>query len=174
MSADLWSFTVSPVELMLRGTVMYLGLVLVLRFLLRRDIGGLSVSDVLFIVLIADAAQNAMAGEYTSLSDGIVLVGTLVAWNLLLDGLAYRFPAIRRVIEPPALPLIRNGSWVRRNLKREWITVEEVTAKLREQGIDDLADVRIACLESSGELSVLRRDAKDPPSPSRRSRRPGA
>ncbi len=85
----------------------------------------MSVADVLFIVLIADAAQNAMSGEYKSIGDGSVLSATLVAWNVLLDWLTYR-----RFLEPPALPLIAEGTWVRANLKREWITTEEVQSKL--------------------------------------------
>jgi uncharacterized membrane protein YcaP (DUF421 family) len=149
----------NPVELVVRGTVVYTSLVLVLRFLLRRDVGSLSMPDVLFIVLVADASQNAMAGEYTTLADGIVLVGTLIVWNAALDWLAFRFPAFRRVVEPPALPLILDGKWVRANLKKEWITTEEVESKLREAGIDDIANVRRAVLESSGKLGVIRRES---------------
>ena len=61
---------------------MYLALVLTFRFILRRDVGSLGIPDVLFIVIVADAAQNAMAGEYKSIADGIVLVATLVFWNV--------------------------------------------------------------------------------------------
>jgi uncharacterized membrane protein YcaP (DUF421 family) len=139
---------------------MYLGLVLVMRFLLRRDIGSLSMPDVLFVVLVADASQNAMAGEYKSVADGLVLVGTLVAWNLGLDWLSFRFAAFRRFIEPRALPLIVDGKWQRQNLKKEWITTEEVLSKLRGAGIDDIGLVRRAVLEASGELGVIRREAK--------------
>ena len=158
---DLFVFTVPPLELAVRGSVIYLGLILTLRFLLRRDVGSMSMADLLFIVLIADAAQNAMAGEYTSISDGVILVGTLVAWNLVLDWLAYYSPRFRRLIEPPALPLIKDGKWVRTNLKKEWITTDEVEAKLRELGIDDLSKVRIAYLESSGELGVIRSEGEE-------------
>lgn len=167
---DLFRFTMNPLELFIRGTLMYLGLVLVLRFILRRDVGSLSTPDVLFIVIIADAAQNAMAGEYKSVSDGAVLIGTLVAWNLALDWLSFRFVAFRKLIESPALPLIVDGKLIRRNLKKEWITVEEVEAKLREAGIADITAVRKAVLESDGELGIIQRDAK----PARRkSAKPG-
>lgn len=165
---DLFRFSMDPWELILRGTVMYLALVLVLRFILRRDVGSLGVADVLFIVLVADASQNAMAGDYRSIADGGVLVATLVAWNVLLDWLAYRYPAFRRLIEPPAVPLIRNGRWMRRNLRREWITADEISAKLREQGIDDIAKVKFLSLEPDGELGVIRLDDGDPPAPSKR------
>ena len=159
--SELVSFTMPPWELVLRGSAIYVGLVLTLRFLLRRDVGSMSTADLLFIVLIADASQNAMAGEYRSLADGAVLIATLVGWNVLLDLLAYRSPRLRRIIEAPALPLIKNGRWIRQNLRKEWITTEEVRGKLREHGIDDIAQVRIACLEANGEIGVIRAERGD-------------
>lgn len=155
---DLFAFSLNPLELVIRGTILYLGLVLILRFVLRRDVGSMSVADVLFIVLIADAAQNAMAGNYVSISDGAVLIATLVGWNLLLDWLSYRYLGFRRFVEPPSLPLIQDGRWNRKHLKQQWITTEEVMSKLREQGIDDLSLIHVARLEPSGELSVIRID----------------
>jgi uncharacterized membrane protein YcaP (DUF421 family) len=157
---EMFTFTMNPLELLLRGSIMYVGLILVMRFLLRRDIGSLSTPDLLFIVLIADAAQNAMAGEYKSLADGAVLVGTLVAWNIALDWLAFRSPAMRRLLTPDSLPLIINGKLLRQNLKKEWITREELESRLREAGIADVGQVERAVLESSGELGIIRRDEK--------------
>jgi uncharacterized membrane protein YcaP (DUF421 family) len=157
---DLFQLTVHPAELFVRGTFMYLGLVLIFRFVLRRDVGAMGMADVLFVVLIADAAQNAMAGEYISIADGVILVGTLVLWNVALDWLAYHNSVVRRLIDPPPLPLIRNGRWLRRNLRSQWITADEVLSKLREQGVDDVKDVRSATLEPNGELGILRMEAK--------------
>ena len=110
----------------LTSAILYLGLILTLRFVLRRDIGSLSVADLMFIVIVADAAQNALSGEYKSITEGAILIGTLVAWNVALDWLAYRSPRFRRVLEPPALPLITDGRLVRSNLRKEWITVAEL------------------------------------------------
>jgi uncharacterized membrane protein YcaP (DUF421 family) len=166
--SDLFELSLHPAELMLRGTMIYLGLVLVFRFILRRDVGSLGVPDVLFIVLVADASQNALAGEYRSITDGIVLVGTLVFWNVALDWLGYRSPIVRRLIEPPSLPIIRNGKWMRQNLKRHWITTEEVNSKLRERGIDDIRKIRLATLEPDGEIGVLKIDQAEVDPPARR------
>jgi hypothetical protein len=154
---DLFSFTMNPLELVVRGSIMYLGLILVMRFILRRDVGSMNMADLLFIVLVADASQNAMAGEYRTVSDGFVLVGSLVMWNVVLDWLSYHSSAVRQWLTPRPLPLIEHGKWVRANLKREWISTEEVHAKLRESGIEDITQVKRAVLESSGELSVIRR-----------------
>lgn len=169
---ELFALTVHPVELILRGTLIYLGLVFVFRFVLRRDVGSLGVPDVLFIVVVADAAQNALAGEYTSITDGVVLVGTLVFWNVALDWLGYRSPLFRRFIQPPSLPIIKNGRWVRRNLKSQWITTEEVHSKLRERGIEDIRQIRYATLEPDGEIGVLQFDTAPVEGPHRR--RPAA
>jgi len=166
--STLFELTLSPLELIVRGTVMYLGLVLAFRFILRRDVGSMGIPDVLFIVIIADAAQNAMSGEYKSIADGTVLVATLVFWNVALDWLAFRSRAMRRLIEPPSLPLVRDGKWVRRNLRREWITTEEVLSKLRERGIEGVSQVKIARLEADGELGVIRNDDEQPEASTRR------
>ena len=91
---SLFSLSMNPLELVIRGVLIYVGLVLLLRFVLRRDLGQLGVADVLFIVLIADAAQNGMAGEYRSIADAVVLLGTLAACNLLLDWAAFRWRPI--------------------------------------------------------------------------------
>jgi len=159
--SNLFDLTLHPAELIVRGSLMYLGLILVFRFVLRRDVGSLAVPDILFLVLVADASQNAMAGEYTSVSDGIILVGTLVFWNVALDWLAYRSVLVRRLVEPPVLHVVHEGKWIRRNLKRQWITTDEVQSKLRQHGIEDLAKVRSVTLEPDGNLSIIRYDGKD-------------
>jgi uncharacterized membrane protein YcaP (DUF421 family) len=124
---------------------------------MRRDIGSIAVSDVLFLMLVADAAQNAMAGEYRSITDGIILVATLLAWNIAVDWAAYVSPALRKVLTPSSILLVRNGAIIRPNLRKQFITEEELCAKLREHGIEDLSKVKAAHLEADGDVSVLKR-----------------
>lgn len=155
--ASLFSMTVDPVELVLRGTVMYWFLFLLLRFVLRRDIGSIGIADVLLLVVIADAAQNAMSGGYESITDGMILVATIAAWNWGLDRLAYRFPPVRRLLEAKPLELVRDGKLMRRNLRKEYITPDEIMAKLREHGIEKLDAVKVATMESDGEITVIQR-----------------
>ena len=159
MNVDWHSFfspSVGYLDLVLRGTAIYLGLFALLRILVRRHIGTLSLMDLLLIVLIADAAQNAMASEYRSVPEGLVLCGTLIAWNYLFDWLAYRFPAIRRILEPSPLLLIRDGKLQRRNMRQEYISREELQSYLREHGIEDPREVRRAYMEPDGQLSILK------------------
>jgi uncharacterized membrane protein YcaP (DUF421 family) len=160
---SLFELTVDPAELVARGTLMYWFLFLLLRFALRRDIGSIGVADVLLLVVIADAAQNAMSGGYESVTDGIILVATIAGWNWLLDIAAFRFPAVRRVLEAKPLPLVRQGKLMQRNLRKEFITMDELMAKLREQGIEKLEDVKAATMESDGEISVIKNGPDDAP-----------
>lgn len=156
--AEIFRFSLHPAELVIRGTAMYWLLFCIFRFALRRDVGSIGIADVLLIVLIADASQNAMAGEYRSVADGAVLVATLVGWNVLMDWAAFRFDALARVMEAPPLLLIHRGRIVHRNLRREFLKVEELQAELRKQGVDDISRVRAAYMESDGHISVLKFD----------------
>jgi uncharacterized membrane protein YcaP (DUF421 family) len=154
--SELFRLTVDPAELVVRGTVMYWFLFMLLRFVLRRDIGSIGVADVLLLVVIADASQNAMSGGYESITDGFILVATIAGWNWLLDLAGYYIPGVRRLLEAKPLPLVRNGKLIRRNLRKEFITQDELMAKLREQGIEKLEDVKAATMESDGEISVIK------------------
>jgi uncharacterized membrane protein YcaP (DUF421 family) len=145
-------------EVILRGSIMYISLFVLLRVILKRQSGSLGMTDLILITLIADASQNAMAGEYKSISDGIVLVSTIIFWSYALDWLSYRFPWFSRLIEPPPLPLIQNGRLLRRNMRRELITEEELMSHLREQGLDDVEKVKKAYIESDGRISVVQRE----------------
>ncbi|MBL8541407.1 MAG: DUF421 domain-containing protein [Betaproteobacteria bacterium] len=152
---ELFAFTVSPLELIIRGTAVYWFLFAIFRGVLRRDIGSMGIADVLLVVIVADASQNAMAGEYRSITDGVVLVLTIAAWNVFIDWVAYRLPITRRFLQPPELLLVRSGKINRRNLRKEWITEDELRAQLREHGVASLSEVRAAYMESDGAMSVL-------------------
>jgi uncharacterized membrane protein YcaP (DUF421 family) len=142
-------------EIFLRGTVIYLFIFFALR-MLRREAGSIGISDLLVIVLIADAAQNAMASEYHSLTEGLVLVSTILFWNYSLDALAYRFPRIRWIFRPPPLPLVRNGRLQRQNLRKLMITEDDLMAELREHGVEGPEQVKLCFLEGDGQISVLK------------------
>jgi uncharacterized membrane protein YcaP (DUF421 family) len=147
-------------ELALRGTVMYFALLAALRVLVRRHVGSMSLMDLLLMVLIADAAQNAMANQYRSLSEGLVLCGTLFAWNYLFDWLSYRYKWFQRLLEPAPLPVIQNGKMLRRNMQRELITKDELQSQLREQGVYDVSEVEFAFIEPDGGVSVFPKDGE--------------
>ena len=143
-------------EVFLRGTIIYLLLFLLLR-IFRREAGAIGISDLLVVVLIADAAQNAMASDYKSITEGAVLVGTIVFWDYFLDWLGYRIPAVRRLLRPAALLLVKDGRLQRRNMRQEMVTEEELMGLLREQGIEKLEEVKKSYLEADGHISVVKK-----------------
>jgi len=149
--------TGSLFELVLRASVMYL-LILAGFRIFRRDAGSLSVSDLLVVVLIADAAQNGMAGEYKSITEGVVIVVTILAWNFALDWWAYHSRFAYWLLHPPTLELIKSGQIQWRNLRSQLITKADLLEQLREQGVDDVRKVKRCCLESDGKMSVVRED----------------
>ena len=154
-----WENTFFPqtpiLEIFLRGTLVYLSLFILLRFILKRESGGLGITDLLLVVLLADAAQNAMADDYRSIPDGLILVLTIIFWAHALNWLGFRFPKIQRFVHPPPLLLVKNGQMLRANMRRELITEEELMGMLRQQGISDLSDVKEAYMEGDGRISII-------------------
>lgn len=152
---SLFEFGIAPLELIVRGTLTYWFIFLLLRFAGRRDFGSLGMANILLLVLIADAAQNAMAAEYKSVGEGMVLIATLVFWSVFVDRLCYFVPAARGMLEPNQICLIKDGVMQRRCMRKEYITEEELMSELRLKGIDDLSEVRRAYLEGAGDVSVV-------------------
>jgi uncharacterized membrane protein YcaP (DUF421 family) len=160
--AELFEIHVPVAELILRGTLVYWLLFLIFRFVLRRDVGAVGIADILLLVIVADAAQNAMSGGYDTFAEGAILVGTIVGWNWLLDFLAFHFLLVRRFATPSRLTLVTRGVPNLRNLRREFISLSELQEKLREQGIEDVREVKVAYLEGDGQISVIRTSGREP------------
>ena len=143
-------------EIFLRGTIVYFFIFLIFRFL-RRGPGAIGIADLLVVVLIADAAQNAMSAEYKSVGDGMILIATIVGWDFFLDWLGFRFAVIGRILRPREVKLIKDGKLQLRNLRREMISKEELLGELREQGVEDIKDVKVSYMESDGHISVVKK-----------------
>src|SRR4051794_17932179 len=100
---------VSLFEIFVRGTLLYIFLFILLRVVLRRKSGSIAFTDLLVLVLIADPAQNAMASDYTSIPDGLLLVSTLVFWSYAIDWIGYRVPLLQKYVHPPKKQLVEDG-----------------------------------------------------------------
>ena len=145
----------NPIELVVRGSILYLVILAGFR-IFRRDAGSMSVADLLVVVLIADAAQNGMAGQYTSVTEGALLVATIFGWNFVLDALSYRSRFVYRLLHPRPLLLVRDGRILRPNLRSAMMTIDDLMEQLREQGVESVHEVRECHLESDGRMSVIR------------------
>jgi uncharacterized membrane protein YcaP (DUF421 family) len=152
--------SLSIAELFIRGSVVYLVLFSLLRHLPNRQIGAVGITDLLVVLLFTNAAQNAMVSNYTSITDGLILVATVVFWSYALNWLNYRFPALQRFFTAPPLILVKNGRMIHRNMRREMITDNELMSQLRKQGVDNLAAVKQAFMEADGSISVIEKDVK--------------
>jgi uncharacterized membrane protein YcaP (DUF421 family) len=155
--SEIFGVTVSPLELIVRGSAMYLFLFLIFRVVVRRRVGAVGMADILILVIVADAAQNGMSGEYRTVTEAFILVGTLVGWNMLIDWLTFRFPRLQRVLEPPPLLLIDNGRVLWRHLRHEFMSEGELKTKLREHGVTDPREVQKAYMEPDGQITVLKK-----------------
>lgn len=141
-------------ELLARGTALYFILLLLIRLMPRRTGGELATMDLIFILLIAEAAAHAQ-GRYTTIFDGVVMIVTFMAWNWVVNNLSYHIPAIERLVSASAIPVIRDGALLRRNMRREYLTEDELMSVLRKEGIESVEDVKKASIESDGRISVI-------------------
>ena len=150
----------SVAELVVRGSLVYLMLFAVLRFLPNRQQGTVGISDLLVVVLFAEAAQNAMTSNYTAIADAVILVGTIVLWSYTLNWLGYKIPRFQRFLNPPPMPLVMNGRIIRENMAQQLITQDELMSILRKQGVQKLNEVKLAFMESDGSISVISHSQK--------------
>jgi uncharacterized membrane protein YcaP (DUF421 family) len=153
---DIFALQTPILELVVRGSVLYFAILLLMRLMPRRVEGDLALMDVLLVVLVAKAAGNAFGG-FTSVVDAIILVMVFMVCNYLVNALSYRVPFIERLLAFPPLRIIRNGELLRRNMRREFLTEEEVMSQLRQQGISNLREVKAAYVEAHGNITVIKR-----------------
>jgi uncharacterized membrane protein YcaP (DUF421 family) len=145
----------SLLEIFIRGTIMYLAMFTLLR-VFRRQAGSFSIADLLVIVVIADAAQNGMAGDSKSVTESLLLIITIIGWDFFLDWLGFKSKIFERILEPEKLQVIENGKMLRQNMRKELITTDELTSQLRQNGIEDISEVKTAYLESDGHFSFIK------------------
>lgn len=146
---------VSILETIVRGVLMYLTIFVLVKTVLRGRTSAVTVSDLLVIMLVSDAAQNAMAANYISITNGVVLVATIFMTSFVVDWLAFHFAAVQRFVHPEKKPLVVNGRVIRPTLSEELMTEHELMTQLRLNGVENIAQVKAAYLEGNGEVSVL-------------------
>jgi uncharacterized membrane protein YcaP (DUF421 family) len=143
-----------------RTVVVYVALLILLRVSGKRELGQMTTFDLVLILVVSNAVQNAMVGPDTSLTGGLLAATVLLLVNSLLDRLDLRWPWLhQRLVGQPSL-LVNRGRFVDAHLRREGISREEVMQALREHGVDNLEDVQMAVLEVDGTISVVPADAK--------------
>jgi uncharacterized membrane protein YcaP (DUF421 family) len=145
----------AAVGIILRTLVVYIVILVGLRLSGKREIGQMTVFDLVVLLLLANAVQNAMVGQDTSLAGGILAVVVLLVLNVLVARLRLRWPLFRRWVEGTPTLLILHGEIMSEQLHREGIDEETLLAALREHGVAEIEDVEMAVLEIDGSISVV-------------------
>ncbi len=144
----------------LKTTLIYLFLILGLRLLGQRELGQMSIYDLVLIVVIANSVQNAMVGQDTTLGGGLVAALTLLLLNRGFTWVILRNPNIRHWLVGEPVLLVKDGHFLEGAMRKVGITREHVIAAMREHGIGTLSDVQMAVLEVDGTLSIVPKDAQ--------------
>jgi uncharacterized membrane protein YcaP (DUF421 family) len=142
-------------HIILSTTGVYLFIILALRILGKTELAQLSITDLIFVLLISNAVQNAIVGSDTTLGGGILAASVLFILNLIFKKLKYKFPSIKKVIEGEPVILIHKGKLLEENCKKNDITKDELLQAIREHGSSSFEDVDSLILEADGNISVV-------------------
>lgn len=154
----LFNSSVPLLEIFVRGTVTFLVLTILMRLAGQRETGGLGITDVLIVVLVADAASAGLTGNMSSIPDSVVLVSTILFWSVALDAISYRWPRLGGILKAKPRMLIENGKLNRHVMHRELMSYDEVLSQLRLHGLTNLSQVKHAYLEPNGMVSIIAND----------------
>jgi uncharacterized membrane protein YcaP (DUF421 family) len=152
---EIFAFETPLLELFARAAVLYGAVLVFMRVLPRRTGGEAAHMDLIFMLLIAEAAAHSL-GDYTSVADGLVVILTILGLNYLLNLLSFYFPVIENLVSHNAIQVVRDGQLDKDHMRREFLTEGELMSFLRQNGIDDLSKVRVAMVEGKGKISVIK------------------
>lgn len=153
---DLWIPGVSIPEKVIRSISVYFFLLVALRLGGKRELGQMNGFDLVVLLMLSNAVQNAIIGSDNSLLGGLVGATALLVTNYLVVRVAYHYRSVQRLVEGTPTLLISNGQIIPERLVKEVITEAELRTSLRRQGFESLSEVRTAILETSGNLTVVR------------------
>jgi uncharacterized membrane protein YcaP (DUF421 family) len=147
-------------NIFLRSLAVYVFIILAIRFFGKKELSQLSITDLVLILLISNAVQNAMVGPDSSLSGGLVAALTLFVLNYVIKVISFKSKFFRKVIEGEPVMLVYKGFVKQKNLDREKITFEELEAVVREHGVKSIHDAELIMLEKDGSISVISKEFK--------------
>ncbi len=144
-------------EFIFRGAVVYLFLLVLLRLTGKRQVGQLATFDLVLLLILSNAVQNAMNGGDNSLIGGLISAVTLVVLNHLVGIATSSSKAIEAIVEGRPQVLVHNGRLYERVLRRAQLTRHELDAAIRSAGCSGVDEVHVAVLETNGSITVLPR-----------------
>jgi len=153
---DLFTLGVTPLDLVLRAGIVFLFVLILLRISGKRQLGQMSATEFVALLLISNAVQNAMNGGDNSLVGGLLLAAVLIFLSWLISELTYRHAKFRAIFEGTPTLLVHKGKIVEKHLAQERLSYSELKTLLRKQGIHQISEIDSAILESDGTLSVTK------------------
>ncbi len=144
-----------PTDIVLRTVIVYLFLIGGLLLFGKKELSQLSITDLVFILLISNSVQNAMVGSDSSLEGGLVAATFLFILNFIFRRLNFRFKLFRKIVEGEPIVLIYEGKLLEKTLTKQQITHEEIMAAIREHGLKEPKDVSMGMLEIDGSISII-------------------
>ena len=149
-------------DVALRTSIIYFALLIGIRLTGARQLGQMTPFDLVLLLIIANAVQNAMVGPDTSLTGGLVAAGVLLVWHQAINRLRRSSRGAARLLGGEGVILINRGEVLPEQLRRAGVTQHELLQAWREHGVASVADVRLAVLEPDGVVSVIRNDDLTP------------
>jgi uncharacterized membrane protein YcaP (DUF421 family) len=149
-------------EIVVRATIVYFFLLVVVRALGRRELSEMSAFEFLVLVTMGDLVQQGVTQEDMSVTGAVLAVGTMAIWSLVLSYVTYRWRNVENIVSGFPLLILRDGSLIEDALASERVPHDEVAEAARKQGIDDLAKIQVGILEADGGFSFIRYDDKEP------------
>lgn len=145
-------------DLVLRALVTFLFLFLLTRIIGKRELGTLQPFDLMLLIILGDALQQGMTQDDYSVTGAFLIVGTFAVMQVALSWIGFRFPRTRPILEGEPIIVLQDGKPIDRNLRRERLTLNDITEGARKQGIPHLASLRYVILETDGTLSFLQNE----------------
>jgi uncharacterized membrane protein YcaP (DUF421 family) len=147
-------------EIIVRVLSVYFFMIIAIRLFGKKELAQLSVTDLVFILLISNAVQNAMVGADSSLSGGLIAALALFAANYTLKKILYKNESLNTLLQGEAIVLIYKGKIQQENCKKADINIHELEAAVREHGVETIDQVNLGMLEADGNISIISNDFK--------------
>ena len=167
----MWTLGSPPLELVIRGVIIYLVFFGALRLFGKREIGQFTLFDLALVLLAANALQPAITGPDASITGGLIVIVTIFSLNRGVAALRVRSPLVRRLLEFGPTVVGRDGAWLLPELVRQGLDLVDVDAALREHGLESVEQMKLATLEADGSISIVATDSADGGAAIRRRRR---
>jgi uncharacterized membrane protein YcaP (DUF421 family) len=142
-------------DLVLRAAAVFVFVFIVTRLMGKRELGSLEPFDLILLVVLGDLVQQGVTQDDYSVTGAFIVISTMALMTVGTSYLSFRFRPLRRVLEGEPVVLMENGRPIERNLRRERLTLEELAEKARLEQVESLDDVRLAVLESNGDISII-------------------